>query len=181
MRISLNRKKILMTGSCVMALSALAACSTDGGMADGNSQLSSHTGTKQGGTMATSNLPQVSGSTGKEPLISPPTGAAPTTLQTEDVYVGSGKEVVSTSTLTVHYVLMAWSTGKIVESSWSGSPATFPLSGVIAGWQQGMPGMKEGGRRLLVIPADLAYGPNGAGPIGPNETLIFVVDVIKVN
>ena len=61
------------------------------------------------------------------------------------------------------------------------NPATFPLAGVIAGWQQGLPGAKVGGRRLLVIPADLGYGPNGSGPIGPNETLIFVVDIIAVS
>ena len=78
---------------------------------------------------------------------------------------------------------MAWSTGNLVESSWdSGQTATFPLSGVIAGWQQGIPGMKEGGRRLLVIPPDLGYGAGGAGSsIGPNETLIFVVDLVKVS
>ena len=94
--------------------------------------------------------------------------------------VGTGAAVVATSTLTVHYTLMSWSTGQIVESSWSSQPATFPLNGVITGWQEGIPGMKVGGRRLLVIPPDLAYGANGAGPIGPNETLIFVVDVISV-
>ena len=103
-------------------------------------------------------------------------------MQTQDIIVGSGTEVLATSTLTVHYTLMSWSTGTIVESSWnSGQPATFPLSGVIAGWQQGLPGAKVGGRRLLVIPADLGYGPNGSGPIGPNETLIFVVDIIGVS
>ena len=78
--------------------------------------------------------------------------------------------------------MMTWSNGSIVESSWNGGqPATFPLAGVIAGWQQGLPGAKVGGRRLLVIPADLGYGPNGSGPIGPNETLIFVVDIIAVS
>jgi peptidylprolyl isomerase len=76
---------------------------------------------------------------------------------------------------------MAWSTGKIVDTSWtSGKPATFPLANVIPGWQQGLPGMKVGGRRLLIIPPALGYGANGAGPIAPNETLIFVVDLIAV-
>ena len=97
-------------------------------------------------------------------------------------YFAAGKEAVATSTLEVHYTLMAWSTGNLVESSWdSGQTATFPLNGVITGWQQGIPGMKEGGRRLLVIPPDLGYGAAGAGAaIGPNETLIFVVDLVKV-
>jgi peptidylprolyl isomerase len=127
-------------------------------------------------------LPAVSGNAGEAPTITPPTGAAPTTLQTQDLIVGTGTEVLPTSTLTVHYTLMTWSNGSLVESSWNGGqPATFPLSGVIAGWQEGLPGAKAGGRRLLVIPADKGYGPNGSGPIGPNETLIFVVDIIAVS
>ena len=127
-------------------------------------------------------LPVVTGYAGEAPTITPPTGAAPTTLQTQDLIVGTGTEVLPTSTLTVHYTLMTWSNGSLVESSWNGGqPATFPLSGVIAGWQEGLPGAKAGGRRLLVIPADKGYGPNGSGPIGPNETLIFVVDIIAVS
>ncbi len=133
-------------------------------------------------TASLNNLPAVTANAGEAPTITAPTGTAPTTLQTQDIIVGSGAEVQASSTLTVHYTLMTWSNGSIVESSWSGGqPATFPLSGVIAGWQQGLPGAKVGGRRLLVIPADLGYGPNGSGPIGPNETLIFVVDIIGVS
>ena len=131
---------------------------------------------------ATTTNPTVSGEAGSKPVIGAPQGAAPTKLVTNDIIVGTGKEALATSTLTVHYTLMAWSTGQVVESSWDGgSPATFPLSGVIAGWQQGIPGMKEGGRRLLVIPADLGYGAAGGGPIGPKETLIFVVDLVSVS
>lgn len=128
-----------------------------------------------------SNLPTVSGEQGKTPVISAPEGTAPTTLITKDIFVGTGSSAVATSTMTVHYTLMAWSTGKVVESSWtSGSPATFPLGQVIQGWQQGIPGMQKGGRRLLVIPPSLGYGAAGGGPIGPNETLIFVVDAIDI-
>jgi peptidylprolyl isomerase len=127
-------------------------------------------------------LPAVTANAGEAPTITPPTGTPPATLQSQDIIVGSGTEVLPTSTLTVHYTLMTWSNGSLVESSWSsGQPATFPLSGVIAGWQEGLPGAKVGGRRLLVIPADKGYGPNGSGPIGPNETLIFVVDIIGVS
>ena len=155
----------------VLPIFLITACSTDGGV---NSM------TNQGETSTA--LPEVSGSKGSKPSITAPTGQAPATLLSNDIFVGSGKEAVATSTLEVHYTLMAWSTGQVVESSWDrGQTATFPLSGVIAGWQQGIPGMKEGGRRLLVIPPDLGYGAQGAGgAIGPNETLVFVVDLVSV-
>lgn len=127
------------------------------------------------------NLPTVTTNQGEAPTIGAPTGNPPTTLVTKDIIVGTGAEALPTSTMTVHYTLMTWSNGKLIESSWnSGSPATFPLANVIVGWQQGIPGMKVGGRRLLVIPPDLGYGAQGGGPIGPNETLIFVVDAIGV-
>ena len=149
------------------------ACSTDGGVNPMTSSSQS----------SSASLPEVGGSKGSKPTISAPSSEAPKTLEQKDIFVGTGKEAVATSTLEVHYTLMAWSTGNLVESSWdSGQTATFPLSGVIAGWQQGIPGMKEGGRRLLVIPPDLGYGAAGAGAaIGPNETLIFVVDLVKVS
>ena len=127
------------------------------------------------------NLPTVTANMGEAPTIGAPSGTPPTTLVTKDIIVGTGAEAVPTSTMTVHYTLMTWSNGALVESSWnSGSPATFPLANVIIGWQQGIPGMKVGGRRLLVIPPDIGYGASGSGPIGPNETLIFVVDAIGV-
>lgn len=131
---------------------------------------------------AETTLPTVTGDAGSAPTISAPSGAAPAELVVKDIYEGNGAVVQASSTLTVHYTLMAWSTGKVVESSWSGgSPATFPLAGVIAGWQEGLPGMKMGGRRLLIIPPSKGYGAQGGGPIKPNETLIFVVDVLGVN
>ncbi len=126
-------------------------------------------------------LPTVTGNIGEMPTISAPTGDAPTTLEKQDLIVGTGAEIQPTSTLTVHYTLMAWSSGEILESSiTSGQPATFPLSGVIAGWQEGLPGAKVGGRRLLVIPPSLGYGPSAGHPL-EKETLIFVVDIIAVS
>ena len=126
-------------------------------------------------------LPTVTGNIGEMPTISAPTGDAPTSLEKQDLIVGTGTEIQPTSTLTVHYTLMAWSTGEILESSiTSGQPATFPLSGVIAGWQEGLPGAKVGGRRLLVIPPSLGYGPSAGHPL-EKETLIFVVDIIAVS
>jgi len=160
-----TKKATLISLSILLTLSTLTGC-----------------GAKSVSNDATATNPTVTGEAGSKPVIGAPQGTAPATLVTNDIIVGTGKEAVATSTLTVHYTLMAWSTGQVVESSWDGgSPATFPLSGVIVGWQQGIPGMKEGGRRLLVIPAELGYGAAGGGPIGPNETLIFVVDVISVS
>ena len=128
-----------------------------------------------------SSMPVVTGNAGEAPTITPPTGDAPTTLQSEDIITGTGAEVLPTSTLTVHYTLMSWSSGEVLETSWSsGQPATFPLSGVIAGWQEGLPGAKAGGRRLLVIPPSLGYGPSVGHPL-EKETLIFVVDIIAVS
>ena len=157
----------------IAPLLLLAACSTDGGVNPMTSSAQS----------SSASIPEIGGSNGSKPTISAPSGDAPKNLEKKDIFVGTGKEAVATSILEVHYTLMAWSTGNLVESSWdSGQTATFPLSDVIAGWQQGIPGMKEGGRRLLVIPPDLGYGASGAGAaIGPNETLIFVVDLVKVS
>jgi peptidylprolyl isomerase len=135
---------------------------------------------EKGRVLAMTTLPEVSANAGEVPTISAPSGVAPADLTTQDIIVGTGTEVLPTSTLTVHYTLMAWSTGKIIESSWRGQPATFPLAHVVEGWQKGLPGSKAGGRRLLVLPPSMGYGAAGAGPIGPNETLIFVVDIIGV-
>ena len=86
----------------------------------------------------------------------------------------------------MQYVGDSWSTGETFDASWDrgAEPLEFPLGAgqVIPGWDQGIQGMKEGGRRLIVIPPDLAYGPQGSPPvIGPNETLVFVVDLEKVS
>ena len=126
-------------------------------------------------------LPTVTTNMGEAPTIGAPSGTPPTTLESKDIVVGTGAEVSSTSTITFHYTLMTWSNGALIESSWTGgSPATYPLVELILGWQQGIPGMKVGGRRLLVVPPDLGYGAQGSGPVGPNETLIFVMDIVSV-
>jgi peptidylprolyl isomerase len=127
------------------------------------------------------NLPTVTANMGEAPTIGAPSGTPPITLESKDIIVGTGAEVSATSTITFHYTLMTWSNGALIESSWnSGTPATYPLSQLIVGWQQGIPGMKVGGRRLLVVPPDLGYGAQGSGPVGPNETLVFVMDIVGV-
>ncbi len=117
---------------------------------------------------------------GVEPTIGKPTGAAPKTLVLGDLVAGNGDTVKAGDTVTVQYVLMDWATGKVLESSWKSTPATFALSSVISAWQRGIPGMKVGGRRLLIAPPDWAYGANGNGKVGANANLVFVVDLLAI-
>lgn len=120
---------------------------------------------------------------GEAPQVGVSGSAQPATgLVTLDVVDGSGDPVQPGATVTVDYCGVGLATRAMFDSSWMrGTPATFPLDGVIPGWTQGIPGMKPGGRRLLIIPGDLAYGPNPPPQSGiePNETLIFVVDLIS--
>jgi peptidylprolyl isomerase len=115
------------------------------------------------------------------PAVPVKTGPAPTQLVKEDLKVGTGAVVGPTDTVTANYIGVACSTGKIFDSSYSRGAATpFPLTGVIKGWQDGIPGMKVGGQRLLGIPAAQAYGSEGRPPtIGPDEALWFVVEVVE--
>jgi peptidylprolyl isomerase len=120
----------------------------------------------------------------ERPEIDFPDFTAPDELMTEDIVVGDGAEATAGSTAVVHYVGVAYSTGEEFDASWNrGTPFSFPLGGgkVIAGWDQGVLGMKVGGRRRLVVPPQLGYGERGAGQvIAPGETLIFVVDLLAV-
>ena len=172
---TLSSRKIRLTAAITTAVIAasIIGFTTLGGSSVSTSDTAS--------TASASGLPTISDVAGQAPTISAPVGNPPAELTTKDIIVGTGAEVLPTSTLTVHYTLMAWSTGKIIESSWNGQPATFPLAQVVEGWQKGLPGAKVGGRRLLVLPPSMGYGAAGAGPIGPNETLIFVVDIIGVS
>jgi FKBP-type peptidyl-prolyl cis-trans isomerase len=115
------------------------------------------------------------------PAVPVQTGPPPSKLVIKDLKVGTGAVVTASQTLTVDYIGVSCSTGVIFDSSYAtGQPATFALSGVIPGWQQGIPGMKVGGERLLGIPAALAYGADGRAPsIAPDEPLWFVVHVIS--
>jgi peptidylprolyl isomerase len=120
-----------------------------------------------------------------KPDVDPHDGPAPADLLIEDITVGDGAEATAGQFVSVHYVGVAHSTGEQFDASWDrGEPFQFPLGGgrVIQGWDQGVAGMKVGGRRKLVIPPHLGYGARGAGgAIKPNETLIFVVDLLGVN
>jgi peptidylprolyl isomerase len=119
-----------------------------------------------------------------KPEIDFPGGEPPTDLVITDVIAGDGTEATSGNTVVVHYVGVAHSTGEEFDASYNrGDPLTFQLGvgQVIQGWDQGVQGMKVGGRRQLLIPAHLAYGDRGAGGvIKPGESLIFVVDLLEV-
>jgi peptidylprolyl isomerase len=120
----------------------------------------------------------------QRPEIDFPDFPEPDDLVTEDIVVGEGAEAAAGSTAVVHYVGVAYSTGEEFDASWNrDTPFSFPVGGgkVIAGWDQGVQGMKVGGRRRLVVPPHLGYGDRGAGQvIAPGETLIFVVDLLAV-
>src|SRR3954454_15442307 len=121
----------------------------------------------------------------EKPQVDVPSDQPPSyQLEIEDLEVGTGDEAVSGSIVEVHYVGVSWQTGREFDASWDrGSTFKFGLGKgqVIRGWDQGVEGMKVGGRRRITIPPDLAYGQRGAGGvIGPGETLVFVVDLIGV-
>ena len=126
--------------------------------------------------MAMSEKPQVD-----VPSEQPP----PDQLEVEDLTVGEGEEAVPGRVAEVHYVGVSWKTGRQFDASWDrGDTFKFGLGRgqVIPGWDQGVAGMRVGGRRRITIPPDLAYGKRGAGGvIGPNETLVFVVDLVGIH
>lgn len=108
-------------------------------------------------------------------------GPAPTELVITDLVEGAGAEAKAGDTVDVHYVGVEFETGEQFDASWDrGESISFPLSGLIAGWQEGIPGMKVGGRRQLVIPPELAYGPAGGGHRLSGKTLVFVIDLLAV-
>jgi peptidylprolyl isomerase len=119
--------------------------------------------------------------TKKRPKITKPKGDPPKELTVVDIVEGTGAAAADGETLTVDYAGTSWSTGKEFDASWKTGqpfPVTLGQGQVIQGWEQGLVGMKKGGRRLLVIPPDLGYGETGSGAdIKPNETLLFVVDL----
>lgn len=119
-----------------------------------------------------------------KPSYTVPGSAPPLTLEITDDTVGVGAEAAPGCTVTVHYVGVSWATGEQFDASWDRSrPFRFRLGSgqVIQGWDRGVAGMRVGGRRTLTIPPDLAYGSRGAsGIIEPDETLVFVVDLLDV-
>lgn len=135
-------------------------------------------------TTATTPTP-TSGPLSKEPTVQVPSTPAPTKLVTKDLVVGTGAVVKTGSEVTVNYVGVLYKTGKIFDASWTRHATFGPFQvgagAVIKGWDEGLIGMRVGGRRMLIIPASLAYGKTGSPPTIPaNAALIFVVDLLAV-
>jgi peptidylprolyl isomerase len=131
---------------------------------------------------ATATTP-TSGPLSKQPKILLPNGPAPTKLVVKDLITGTGAEAKPGAKVTVNYVGALYNGGKIFDASWlRKQPSTFGLSEVIPGWTEGIPGMKVGGRRELIIPSALAYGTKGSGAkIPPNAPLVFVIDLLATS
>jgi peptidylprolyl isomerase len=139
--------------------------------------------TSSASSAATTGTTPTSGPLSSEPTVTPPQGAAPSKLVTKDLIVGTGPEAKAGQPVTVNYVGVLYKGGKTFDASWKRhEPFTFTLGEgkVIPGWDQGVAGMKVGGRRELIIPGPLAYGAQGSPPtIPPNATLVFVVDLLS--
>ncbi|MGO4689398.1 FKBP-type peptidyl-prolyl cis-trans isomerase [Glaciibacter sp. 2TAF33] len=117
-----------------------------------------------------------------KPELDFPEGPAPEDLEITDIVVGDGAEATKGATVDVHYLGVEYDTGEEFDSSWNrGQSINFPLGSLIAGWQVGIPGMKVGGRRKLVVPPHQAYGPAGSGHRLSGKTLIFVIDLLGVS
>ena len=162
-------------------LLTLLACAALGLAACGDDDSSSDSATTEGSSPAESSGDASSRS---KPKVTVPTGAPPQKLETTDLIEGTGTEAKSGDKVTVQYVGVGFDSRKEFDASWNrNEPFSFTLgaSEVIPGWDQGVEGMKVGGQRELVIPPELAYGETGSPPvIGPNETLVFVIDLLEV-
>jgi peptidylprolyl isomerase len=186
-----NRKRLgaaLAAGVLVMAVVGAAAFTGGGGATSSTTTttlnpFANETTTTEAALPSAAGLPCVAVSDplpAGAPDVPVKVGPPPTDLVMEDLKEGNGAVVAETNTLSVNYIGVSCSTGKIFDSSYSrGQPANFALSEVIEGWKKGLPGMKVGGQRLLGIPAAMAYGANPPPSIAPDETLWFVVDVLS--
>ena len=122
------------------------------------------------------------GTAGKAPTVVVPAGSPPTQLESADLITGTGAAAKTGDALTVQYVLATYSSRKTVQSSWTSQAFTFTLGqGVIQGWDDGVVGMKVGGRRELIVPPSLGYGASSPGSgIAANDTLVFIIDLVKI-
>jgi peptidylprolyl isomerase len=170
----------VVCGTLALALLGTAGCGGD----DEPSPRPAVTEPAATQSAATETAPANIRDTSRKPQIEKPTGAVPRKLRVREVVRGRGQRARAGDELTVQYVGVTFSTGEQFDASWdSGRPFSFQLGAgqVIPGWDRGLRGMREGGRRQLTVPPRLAYGAQGSPPaIGPNETLVFVVDLVDL-
>jgi peptidylprolyl isomerase len=171
---------------------SLSACSSSPSKSAGTAITSYNTGSGPSattstvgpsGTIPAADLSPV-GAAGSEPQVTVPSDPPPTGLRSADLIAGNGAAAVAGNTVTVQYVLATYSSHKVIQSSWTSQPFTFTLGvrQVIPGWDEGLMGMKVGGRRELIIPSTLGYAGRSPGPgIAANDTLVFVIDLLKIN
>ena len=165
----------------------LAGCSNSSSSATTTSPSTSPaTSTTPSGPVATIPATDLSpaGTAGKQPTVTVPAGTPPTHLESSNLIAGSGPAAKAGDNVTVQYVLATYSSGKVIQASWTSQAFTFTLGQgqVIPGWDRGVVGMQAGGRRELIIPPSLGYGANSPGAgIAPNDTLVFMVDLLKIN
>jgi peptidylprolyl isomerase len=173
--------KALMTAILVGALLAFAGCGDDDSSDEGTTAAGEET---SGGEASGAVEKSGDASDRTKPEVTVPDGEPPTELVENELIEGTGAEAKKGDEVTVQYVGVGFESEEEFDSSWSrNEPFSFQLGSgsVIPGWEMGVEGMKVGGRRELVIPSELAYGATGSPPaIGPNETLIFVVDLLEV-
>jgi peptidylprolyl isomerase len=166
---AVSRGPLLIIALCAALALAVAGCGSDDSSTTGSSESGEATGNTD---------------TSVKPEIEVPDGAAPKELETVEIVEGDGAEAKAGDQVAVQYVGVNYKTGKEFDASWDrGEPFSFSLGAgeVIGGWDQGVVGMKVGGRRELIIPPELGYGSSGSPPsIPPNETLVFVVDLLAV-
>jgi peptidylprolyl isomerase len=180
------RTKLISLTLALVLSAGVAACGEDDEPTSGGGGAESAESTPEATPVAAdveALVQGVSKKTDAKPEVPAPQGDPPPELVIRDIKAGKGPAAEAGDTLTMQYVGISWSNGQQFDASWdAGQPFPFQLGAgmVIPGWDEGMVGMKKGGRRLLVIPPDMAYGPSGSGPIGPNETLIFVVDLVAI-
>jgi peptidylprolyl isomerase len=179
------RKSVARASCAALALGAVLAVSGCGGSKFGAEPPKAPPSSALPSTVQTGPLQitvQNQNDLTKRPFLVVKGADLPTQLETKDLIPGNGREATKTDTVTVQYVGVIARNSQEFDASWdNGAPATFSLDQVIPGFRNGIAGMKEGGRRQIIMPPDQAYGSQGAGSkIGPDETLIFIVDLIKI-
>ena len=188
-----TRSRACLLATALGAAILISGCGSGSGSSTitvGNENTADNSLIKAEGTSSTSTTSSAtaktptSGPLSKEPTVTPPSGPAPAKLETKELITGTGAEAKDGDSVTVNYVGVLYKNGKVFDASWKRhEPFTFTLGKgqVIKGWDQGVPGMKVGGRRELIIPAELAYGKTGSPPTIPaNSPLVFVVDLLGV-